>query len=65
MRLHELSKQYNVSNKDLATLLGKLGFQVKEHPFTSVSDEMLEALRKHFEKGKAPAAQPQAPAKPV
>ncbi|HOY67491.1 MAG TPA: translation initiation factor IF-2 [Candidatus Ozemobacteraceae bacterium] len=66
MRLHELSKQYNVSNKDLATLLGKLGFQVKEHPFTSVSDEMLEALRKHFEKGKTPAAaQPQAPAKPA
>ncbi|HNW36862.1 MAG TPA: translation initiation factor IF-2 N-terminal domain-containing protein, partial [Candidatus Ozemobacteraceae bacterium] len=64
MRLHELSKQYNVSNKDLATLLGKLGFQVKEHPFTSVSDEMLEALRKHFEKGTPTAAQPQQQAQP-
>ncbi len=64
MRLHELSKQYNLSNKDLATLLGKLGFQVKEHPFTSVSDEMMDALKKHFEKGKAPAVvQPQTPAK--
>ena len=64
MRLHELSKQYNVSNKDLATLLGKLGFQVKEHPFTSVSDEMLEALKKHFEKSSSPAAQPQQQAQP-
>jgi len=52
MRLHEASKKYDLSNKDLASLLGTLGFQVKEHPFSAVGDDMLEALEKHFQ-GKA------------
>lgn len=59
-RLHEVSKQYNSSNKEIAQILGKLGYEVKAHQFSAVSDEMLEALEKHFSKG-APAK----PAKPA
>ena len=48
IRLHEIGKKYNLTSKELATLFGKLGFQVKEHPFTSVSEDMIQALEKHF-----------------
>ncbi|MDN5278795.1 MAG: translation initiation factor [Clostridiales bacterium] len=69
IRLHEASKQYNLSNKELAQILGKLGYEVKAHQFSAVSEEMLEALEKHFAKapaGKAekPAAKPRQPEKP-
>jgi translation initiation factor IF-2 len=56
-RLHEVSKHYNLSNKELAQILGKLGFEVKAHQFSAVSDEMLEALKKHFSKGAQPKAE--------
>ncbi|MGM0600538.1 MAG: translation initiation factor IF-2, partial [Candidatus Rifleibacteriota bacterium] len=66
-RLHIASKQYKLSNKEMAELLGKLGFKIKAHPFSAVSDEMLTALEKHFAGGaaKADEAKPQAKAKPT
>ena len=66
-RLHIASKQYKLSNKEMAELLGKLGFKIKAHPFSAVSDEMLTALEKHFAGGadKAEKAKPQAKAKPA
>ncbi len=70
VRLHELSKKYNISSKDLAGMLGKLGFQVKEHPFTSIGEDMIEALENHLRAvgQKAappePKAAPKAPPKP-
>ena len=70
IRLHEASKKYNLTNKEMAGLLGNLGYQVKAHQFSAVSDEMLLALEKHFKKasGKPPEktvqkAQPEKSAK--
>ncbi len=48
IRLHETSKKYNLSNKEMAQLLGKLGYEVKAHQFSAVSEEMLADLEKHF-----------------
>ena len=55
VRLHEASKKYKLSNKELASLLGKLGYEVKAHPFTALEPEVLVALDKHFSATKAPA----------
>eukprot|EP01156_Anaeramoeba_ignava_P010857 Anaeramoba_ignava/a481033_41.p1 GENE.a481033_41~~a481033_41.p1 ORF type:complete len:771 (-),score=88.69 a481033_41:824-3136(-) len=57
IRLHKVSKKYNLSNKEMAGLLGELGYQVKAHQFSAVSDEMLGALEKHF--SKSPQKQPE------
>lgn len=53
VRLHEASKRYNIGNKELAQLLGKLGYEVKAHPFTALDPEMLQAAEAHFNKTKA------------
>jgi translation initiation factor IF-2 len=77
VRLHEASKRFNSSYKDLAKILSDLGFTIKEHALASVSDDMLVALESHFQgktkpaaevkpAGKAPRATPdKAPAAPT
>ncbi len=48
IRLHEASKKYNLSNKDMADLLANLGYKGKTNPLAGLPDEMLEVLEKHF-----------------
>ncbi|MBF0406196.1 MAG: translation initiation factor IF-2 [Candidatus Riflebacteria bacterium] len=45
-RLFEISKQLKIGRTELVAKLEKLGFQIKDHPFTVVSDAMLAALDK-------------------
>ncbi|NLI76303.1 MAG: translation initiation factor IF-2 [Candidatus Riflebacteria bacterium] len=65
MRLHEASKKYQLSNKDMSILLGTLGFPVKEHPFSAVGDDMLAALDKHFQAKAGGAGKPAPEKKPA
>ena len=60
IRIHEASKKYNLSNKDMADLLADLGYQGKTNPLAGLPDEMLEVLDRHFasksgDKGAKPA----------
>ncbi|PKL47392.1 MAG: translation initiation factor IF-2 [Candidatus Riflebacteria bacterium HGW-Riflebacteria-2] len=48
IRIHEASKKYNLSNKDMADLLLKLGYTGKTNPLAGLPDEMLDVLAKHF-----------------
>lgn len=42
IRLHELSKEYNISNKEAARRLKLMGHEdIKAHPFSPVTDAML------------------------
>ncbi len=67
IRIHEASKKYNLSNKDMADLLAALGYEGKTNPLAGLPDEMLEVLEKHFATQKGdkavrpatPAAAPQ------
>lgn len=52
VRLHEAGKQFNINYKEIAVILSDLGFQLKPHPLTSISEEMLDALEEHFQKNK-------------
>ncbi|GAB4270614.1 MAG: hypothetical protein Kow0029_07540 [Candidatus Rifleibacteriota bacterium] len=65
IRLHEASKQYNTTNKEMAQLLGELGFEIKAHPFSALTEDMAEALKKHFRKAapEKPAAKKKQPEK--
>jgi len=54
IRIHEASKKYNLSNKDMADLLLKLGYEGKTNPLAGLPDEMLDVLAKHFS-GQKPA----------
>lgn len=54
IRIHEASKKYNLSNKDMADLLLKLGYEGKTNPLAGLPDEMLDVLAKHFA-GQKPA----------
>lgn len=58
IRIHEASKKYNLSNKDMADLLVKLGYEGKTSPLAGLPDEMLEVLEKHFAGDSAKAAKP-------
>jgi translation initiation factor IF-2 len=58
IRLHEASKKYNLSNKEVAQILGTMGFEVKAHQFSAVSEEMLSALEKHFAKKSSKSGKP-------
>ncbi|MBI3038850.1 translation initiation factor IF-2 N-terminal domain-containing protein, partial [bacterium] len=49
-RLHAVSKKFNIECKDLVVLLGNLGFPAKNHPFTTITDEMMISLENHFKK---------------
>ncbi|HNX75595.1 MAG TPA: translation initiation factor IF-2 [Candidatus Rifleibacterium sp.] len=60
IRLHEASKKYNLSNKDMADLLANLGYKGKTNPLAGLPDEMLDILEKHFATPKSGQ-----PAKPV
>ncbi len=63
IRIHEASKKYNLSNKDMADLLAALGYEGKTNPLAGLPDEMLEVLEKHFAARKGDkAARPAAPA---
>ncbi len=69
IRIHEASKKYNLSNKEMADLLCKLGYSGKTNPLAGLPDEMLEVLAKHFAatgtaKG-APAKAKEQPKKPT
>ncbi len=67
IRIHEASKKYDLSNKDMADLLAALGYKGKTNPLAGLPDEMLEVLEKHFAAQKGdksvrpatPAAAPQ------
>lgn len=59
IRIHEASKKYNLSNKEMADLLVKLGYDGKTSPLAGLPDEMLEVLEKHF--AGASAAKPTKP----
>ncbi len=48
IRIHEASKKYNLSNKEMADLLLKLGFEGKTNPLAGLPDEMMDVLAKHF-----------------
>ncbi len=69
IRIHEASKKYNLSNKDMADLLADLGYQGKTNPLAGLPDEMLEVLERHFaSKSGSKSAKPApatAPAQPV
>ena len=54
IRIHEASKKYNLSNKEMADLLCKLGYEGKTSPLAGLPDEMLDVLVKHFA-GQKPA----------
>lgn len=63
IRIHEASKKYNLSNKDMADLLAALGYEGKTNPLAGLPDEMLEVLEKHFAAQKGDkAARPATPA---
>jgi len=48
IRIHEASKKYNLSNKEMADLLLKLGYEGKTNPLAGLPDEMMDVLAKHF-----------------
>jgi len=63
IRIHEASKKYNLSNKDMADLLAALGYKGKTNPLAGLPDEMQEVLEKHFAAQKGDkAARPATPA---
>jgi len=58
IRIHEASKKYNLSNKEMADLLVQLGYEGKTSPLAGLPDEMLEVLEKHFSGNSAKAVKP-------
>jgi translation initiation factor IF-2 len=60
-RVYELAKEFNKESKDILDVLKKENFQVKNN-FSSVGDEERNALKKHFEGGKAAVKAQPAPA---
>ncbi len=47
MRVHELAKELNMSNKDLLDLIQKLGLQVKNH-MSALTESAVQRIRQHF-----------------
>ena len=63
MRVHELSKEINVSNKELIELLSARNSEIKSH-MSSLSEEEISYARKHFTaKPEESKAEPKAPEK--
>ena len=60
VRLFEASKNYNIKRPELVQIFADIGFEVKDHQFSVVTDEMLEKLEAHLKTrtsatpGKAP-----------
>lgn len=48
MKVYELSKELNITNKDLITFLKDNGFKISSHQ-QSLTDEMIELAKKNFE----------------
>ena len=53
MRVHELSKELNITNKELVELLAVNNSEIKSH-MSSVSEQEAEYARKHFKKASEP-----------
>lgn len=51
MRVHELAKECNMSNKELIERIIKLGIQVKNH-MSTLSDSAVQKIRLQFDEGK-------------
>ncbi|RCK81693.1 MAG: Translation initiation factor 2 [Candidatus Ozemobacter sibiricus] len=64
MRLHEASKKYNLTNKEMSALLETLGFPGKNNPLSAIGDDVVAALEKHFA-SKAGGARPAPEKKPA
>ncbi len=62
MRVHELSKELNISNKELVEFLSADNSDIKSH-MSSVSEPEAGKARKHFEKPAPAPAKNEAPAK--
>ncbi|OQB46842.1 MAG: Translation initiation factor IF-2 [bacterium ADurb.Bin157] len=48
LRLHEASKKFNITNKEMAALLAELGYEGKTNPLSGLPDDCVEMLEKHF-----------------
>jgi translation initiation factor IF-2 len=64
VRLFEASKNYNIKRPELVQLFASLGYDLKDHQFTVVTDEMREKLEAHLKSGASgkPAKPPVKPA---
>ncbi|MDH3215218.1 MAG: translation initiation factor IF-2 [Candidatus Krumholzibacteria bacterium] len=51
MRVHEAAKKYKLTKDELIVVLGKAGFVVRSH-MSGMTDEMVEAVERHANKGK-------------
>jgi len=65
IRVHELSKQLNISNKDIIDTLGAKGIEIKSH-MSNLDDSMVSIIKSKFggakqEQQKAAAPKPAAP----
>ena len=68
IRVHELSKQLNISNKDIIDTLGAKGIEIKSH-MSNLDDSMVGIIKAKFgaktaPKAEAPKAEPPKPAAP-
>ena len=61
IRVHELSKQLNISNKDIIDTLGAKGIEIKSH-MSNLDDSMVAIVKSKF--GGAGSAPKQPTAKP-
>ncbi len=64
IRIHEASKKFNVSNKQLADVLTSLGYTGKTIAVAGLADEWVAKLEKHFSAKSAPV-EPKKENKPV
>ena len=68
IRVHELSKQLNISNKDIIDTLGAKGIEIKSH-MSNLDDSMVGIIKAKFgaktaPKAEAPKAETPKPAAP-
>ena len=68
IRVHELSKQLNISNKDIIDTLGAKGIEIKSH-MSNLDDSMVGIIKAKFgaktaPKAEAPKAETPKPARP-
>ena len=48
LRLHEASKKFNITNKEMAALLAELGYEGKTNPLSGLPDDCVEMLENIF-----------------
>ena len=56
IRVHELSKQLNISNKDIIDTLGAKGIEIKSH-MSNLDDSMVGIIKAKFGAKTAPKAE--------